>query len=108
VSRGFNTIGTQQLVFFGTVFTQAFFVLIGSVKIILKGHPFKLILSANIKMLNCNHFHCVNHVLQFVSGFTRYLCGFFLKSLICKKTCAVLFMLCPHFIDAWTFFIICT
>jgi len=72
VSRGLNTIGTQQLVFFGTMFTQAFCVLIGSVKIRLKSYLFKLILSAIIKMLNCNHFHHVNRVLQFVSGYTRY------------------------------------
>jgi len=81
VSRELNMIGTQQLVFFGTMFTQAFCVFIGSVKIRLKGYLFKLILSANIKMLNCNHFHHMNQVLQFVIGYTRHLCGFFLKSL---------------------------
>jgi len=81
VSRGLNTIGTQQLVFSGTMFTLAFCVFIGSVRIGLKDYLLELILSANIKMLNCSHFHHVNQVLQFVSGYTRYLCGFFLKSL---------------------------
>ena len=88
------------------MFTQAFCVFIDLVKIRVKGYLFKVILSANIKMLNWQSFSLCESGLQVCQWVHRIFVWFLLE--VHNKTSAFLFVLYPHFINAWTFFIIFT